>query len=60
MFAVADGPLTATLPASWNLEDVSAVSLSPEGKTPARIQRDGRRITVQMRSRQPVMLHRQI
>jgi hypothetical protein len=59
MYAVADGPLTATLPGSWNPEDVSAVSLSPEGKTPATIQRDGRRITVQMRSRQPVMLHRQ-
>jgi len=58
MYSTTDGPLTATLPAGWNPEEVTGFVLSPEGKNPAALQREGRRLTVQMRAREPVMLYR--
>jgi len=58
MYSTTDGPLTATLPAGWNPEEATGFVLSPEGKNPAALQREGRRLTVQMRAREPVMLYR--
>jgi hypothetical protein len=58
MYSTSDGPLTATLPDGWNPDEVTGLTLSADGKEPATLQREGRRIVVQMRSRQPVMLFR--
>jgi len=58
MYSTTDGPLTAILPAGWNAEEVTGSVLSPGGKNPATLQRESRRITVQMRAREPVMLYR--
>jgi hypothetical protein len=58
MYSTSDGPLTATLPAGWNPDEVTGVTLSLDGKEPTTLEREGRRIVVQMRSRQPVMLYR--
>jgi hypothetical protein len=58
MYAIADGPLTATLPAGWSADDVTGVALSVDKKEAVELRKDGRRITVQMQSRQPVMLYR--
>jgi hypothetical protein len=58
MYSIADGPLTATLPAGWNPQEVSASSLFADRKEPANFKVDGRRVTVTMQSRRPVMIYR--
>ena len=58
MYSVADGSLTATLPAGWNPQEVSASSLFADRKEPANFKVDGRRVTVPMQSRRPVMIYR--
>jgi hypothetical protein len=58
MYSVADGPLTATIPAGWDPEAVTGFTLSPEKKEPAQLGWEGRRVTVAMRARRPVMLYR--
>jgi hypothetical protein len=58
MYSIADGPLTATLPASWNPGEITARSLFIDRKEEARFQMSGRKITVQMQARRPVMIYR--
>lgn len=58
MYSISDGALTATLPASWNPDEVTGFVLSADRKDAAVLQREGRRVTVEMRARQPVMLYR--
>jgi hypothetical protein len=60
MYSIADGPLTAILPASWNPQRLTATTLLADGKQPAHFTLAGRRVTVEMRARRPVMLHRGI
>jgi hypothetical protein len=59
MYSVADGPLLATLPEEWNPQEVSAMTLFADRKEPAQFKLDGRRVTVGMKARRPVMLYRQ-
>jgi len=59
MYSVADGPLTATIPAEWDVKAVTAWALFTEKKSPVDLKWDGRKVTVAMRARQPVMLYRQ-
>jgi hypothetical protein len=59
MYSVADGPLTATIPVDWDVKAVNGFALSVEKKAPVKLEWDGRRVTVAMRARRPVMLYRQ-
>lgn len=59
MYSVADGPLTATIPLGWDLKTVTGFALSAEKKEAVKLEWDGRRVTVAMHARQPVMLYRQ-
>jgi hypothetical protein len=59
MYTVVDGPLTTTIPAEWDVKSVSASALSLGEKGSVKLAWDGRRVTVAMRARQPVMLYRQ-
>ncbi len=58
MYSLADGPLTATLPLGWKADEVQAVALFAERKEAVKFEVDGRRVTVAMEARRPVMLHR--
>lgn len=58
MYSVADVSLTATIPAGWDPEKVTGAILSPAGNEPVTLQRDGRRVTVDVHAHQPVMLWR--
>jgi glycosyl hydrolase family 101 (putative endo-alpha-N-acetylgalactosaminidase) len=58
MYSIVDGPLVATLPSSWNIQDVTAKALFTDQSEPAKFTLDGRRITVQMQARRPVMIYR--
>jgi hypothetical protein len=58
MYSIADGPLTATLPTDWKPQEVSAATLFADRKEPAKFELDGRRVTVQMQARRPVILSR--
>jgi hypothetical protein len=58
MYAIADGPLVATLPPTWNAEDMTAKALFPDRAEPAKFSLAGRRVTVQMQARRPVMIYR--
>lgn len=58
MYATSDGPLTATLPAGWDPGEVTGFVLSADRRDPAALQREGRRVTADLRARQPVMLYR--
>jgi len=59
MYAIEDGPLTATIPEGWNRSMVTGIALSSEKKETVKLEWDNRRVTVAMRARQPVMLYRQ-
>lgn len=56
MYSIADGPLTATLPAGWSPQEVGAMTMFSDRKEPTKFELDGRRITVQMQARRPVIL----
>jgi hypothetical protein len=58
MYSIVDGPLAATLPSGWNIQNVIARVLFTDRSEPAKFTLDGRRITVQMQARQPVMIYR--
>ncbi|WP_187143438.1 endo-alpha-N-acetylgalactosaminidase family protein [Terriglobus albidus] len=58
MYAVHDGPLTATLPASWAPQEVTGAALFPDRKEPVSLKQAGREVTVTMQARRPVMLYR--
>jgi hypothetical protein len=58
LYSVVEGPLTAMLPAGWDPQEVSASALFPERKEPAKFTVEGRRITVEMQARKPVMVVR--
>jgi len=58
MYSIVDGPLTATLPAGWDARSVTARALFADRAEPVKFHLDGRRVTVQMQSRRPVMLRR--
>lgn len=60
MYSLTDGPLTATIPAAWDPNTVTAFALSSENKQPVKFTREGRQITVTMHARRPVMLYRQM
>jgi len=59
MYAIADGPLTATIPESWNRNTVTGFALSSGKKETVKLEWDHRRVTVAMRARQPVILYRE-
>ena len=58
MYSVVDGLLTATIPAAWDAKLVTGFALSPEKKEPVKLEWDGRRVSVAMQARLPVMLYR--
>lgn len=58
MYSIVDGPLEATLPAGWNPDEITAVSLLSDKKEPAKFHLDGRKVAVQMQARRPVMIYR--
>ena len=58
MYTIADGLLTAALPAGWSPQEVSAMTLFGDGRQPAKFSLDGRCVTVEMQARRPVMLYR--
>jgi hypothetical protein len=58
MYSVSDAPLTATLPAGWNATEIAASALFPDRKETAALTLEGRKVTVQMVARRPVMIYR--
>jgi hypothetical protein len=58
MYSLAEGPLEATLPVGWNPDEIAAATLFADRKEPSAFKIDGKRVAVQMRSRQPVMIYR--
>ena len=58
MYSVVDGLLTATIPTGWDVKLVKGFTLSPEKKEPVKLEWNGRRVSVAMQARQPVMLYR--
>jgi hypothetical protein len=58
MYSIVDGPLVATLPSDWSAQDITAKALFTDRAEPAEFGLNGRRVTVQMRARRPVMIYR--
>jgi hypothetical protein len=58
MYSIADGPLTARLPAGWNPKEIAVSALLPDRKEGVAFTLAGRTITVQMVARRPVMIYR--
>lgn len=58
MYSIVGGPLTATIPPGWDVKTVTGFALS-DRREQVRLEWDGRRVTVGMRARQPVMLYSQ-
>jgi hypothetical protein len=58
LYTLTDGPLTAVLPDGWDAAKVVAASLATTGKTAAAVTCDGRKATVEMKARTPVMIYR--
>ncbi|MDP9049395.1 MAG: endo-alpha-N-acetylgalactosaminidase family protein [Acidobacteriota bacterium] len=58
MYSIAGGPLTATMPKDWTPKEVTAMKLLPDRREPAIFTLSGRRVTVQMQAREPVMIYR--
>jgi hypothetical protein len=58
MSSIADGPLVATLPPAWNTQDITAKALFADRAEPVKFDLHGRRVTVQMQVRRPVMIYR--
>jgi len=59
MYSTADGPLVATVPSSWDTKDVTAKALFADRTEPMKFDLAGRRLTVQMQARRPVMIYRE-
>jgi hypothetical protein len=57
MYSITDAPLVATLPSTWNTQDITAKALFADRAEPAKFDLNGRRVTVQMQSRRPVMIY---
>lgn len=58
MYKISEGQLTATLPASWNTHEIAVRILLPDRKEEAKFEMSGRKITVEMQARRPVMIYR--
>jgi len=58
MYSIVDGPLSATIPATWDAKAVTGFALSAEKREPVKLEWDGRRAMVTMHARQPVMLYK--
>jgi hypothetical protein len=58
MYSIVDGPLVATLPSDWSMQDITAKALFADRVEPTKFELTGRRITVQMEARRPVMVYR--
>lgn len=58
MYAIADGPLTATLLPGWNPSEIAARTLFADRKEETKFELNGRKVTVQMQARRPVMIYR--
>ena len=58
MYSIADGPLVATLPPTWDTQDITARALFADRTEPMKFDLAGRRITLQMQARRPVMIYR--
>jgi hypothetical protein len=58
MYSIVDGPLIATLPPGWNAQDITAKALFADRAEPTKFDLNGRRVTVQMQARRPVMIYR--
>jgi hypothetical protein len=58
MYSIADGTLEATLPTGWDSHAITAFTLFADRREPITFKLDGRKVTVQMQSRQPVMIYR--
>jgi hypothetical protein len=58
MYSIVDGPLMAALPPTWNTKDITAKVLFADRAEATKVDLVGRRITVQMQARRPVMIYR--
>jgi hypothetical protein len=58
MYTIKAGPLTATLPEGWDSAGIAVVSLFVDRKEQTKFDLDGRKVTVQMKARRPVMIYR--
>jgi hypothetical protein len=58
MYAIKDVPLTATIPAGWDPAGIAARSLFVDRREPVKFDLEGRKVTVQMEARRPVMIYR--
>ena len=58
MYSIADGPLVATLPSTWDTQDITAKALFADRTEPMKFDLASRRVMVQMPARRPVILYR--
>jgi hypothetical protein len=58
MYSIADGRLVVTLPSTWDTQDIAAKALFADRTEPMKFDLAGRRVTVQMQARRPVMIYR--
>jgi hypothetical protein len=58
MYAIAASPLVATLPSTWDTRDITAKALFADRTEQVKFDLAGRRVTVQMQARRPVMIYR--
>jgi hypothetical protein len=58
MYSIADGQLVATLPQTWDTEEITAKVLFTDRAEPMKFDLAGRRLTIQMQARRPVMIYK--
>lgn len=59
-YSITPRKVTVRLPQGWNAAEAAAVALSPEGREKLTVTANGEAITLQLGSRQPVMLYRSL
>jgi hypothetical protein len=57
-YALTPQTLTATLPAGWKAEEMAAIALSTDKRSPVDFHVDGNQIQVSVRGQQPIMVYR--
>jgi len=58
MYSIADGPLVATLPSTWDTQDITAKALFADRAEPTKFDLDGRRVYGTDASSAAVMIYR--
>jgi hypothetical protein len=58
MYSIADGQLVATLPQTWDTEEITAKVLFTDRAEPMKFDLAGRRLTIQMQAHRPVMIYK--